>query len=243
MPKQKRQHHPGDAANAFIRVLLSDAGKLAGGLSDEQWDKTLEYFDYRCAYTGEKLTKDSAEQEHAIPINRDHCGLHLYGNVLPSTKRANRAKGPRGYRDFVDNAERLQKIEEFMEMSGYHQRAKPFQGLQAYCETQYGVIKALCTANTNYLEKLLPEDVAEQAHERIATSERELTDQDDWDPKPGTIGALAKACIGDGLSNEETLGRVREKFPKSNTGINSIRWYRSQMRKQDGNIPTNRELK
>ena len=160
MRKQKRQHHPGDAANAFIRVLLSDAGKLAGGLSDEQWDKTLEYFDYRCAYTGEKLTKDSAEQEHAIPINRDHCGLHLYGNVVPATKQANRKKGPRRYGDYfrdfddVDNAKRLQKIEEFMEMSEYHQKTKPFQGLYAYCQTQYGVITALCALNKGYLKKL-----------------------------------------------------------------------------------------
>ena len=67
MATRKRQYHPGDAANAFVRVLLSDAGELAGGLDDEEWNSTLDFFDHRCAYTGEPLTEDSAEQEHAIP--------------------------------------------------------------------------------------------------------------------------------------------------------------------------------
>ena len=236
---KKRQHNPGDAANAFVRVLLSDAGELAGGLSDDEWDKTLRYFDNRCAYSGEEITKESAEQEHAIPINREHCGLHLYGNVLPATTQANRAKGRLDYRDFVDDAERLQKIEAFMREARYRQRAEPFLGLRAYCQSQYEVIKALCKTNHDYLQKLLPEDMAERAHERSATLRN---DQDVWNPKSGTIGALAKDCIKDGLSDEETLQRVKAKF-QSDTKIASIRWYRSQMRKQDKSIPTNSEVK
>lgn len=44
--------NPSDAANAFVRVLLNEAGKLAGGISKQQWEDTLEYFGHRCAYTG-----------------------------------------------------------------------------------------------------------------------------------------------------------------------------------------------
>ena len=245
METRKRQYHPGDAANAFVRVLLSDAGELAGGLDDEQWSRTLEFFDHRCAYTGEPLTEDSAEQEHAIPINRHHCGLHLYGNVVPATKEANRAKRDLHYRDFVGDPTRLQTIEDFMERAGYHERAKPFHGLQAYCQTQYEVIKALCKANTDYLEMLLPEEL-QSAHGQAMRSTMVETDEDGeghWRPTHGTIGALAKNCIQDGLSDEETLGRVKAAFPRRGTGINSIRWYRSQMRKHNKSIPTNSDLK
>lgn len=168
MAKRKRQYS-GDAANAFVRVLLSDAGELAGGpsggLSDDEWDKTLQYFDNRCAYSGEEITKESAEQEHAIPINKEHCGLHLYGNVLPATKQENRDKGSLHYRDFVHDAERLRKIEDFMQEAGYHQRAEPFLGLRAYCQSQYEVIKALCKTNRDYLNNLLPEDMAERRNQ------------------------------------------------------------------------------
>ena len=241
MATRKRQYHPGDAANVFVRVLLCDAGELAGGLSDEEWNRTLSFFDHRCAYTGVPLTEDSAEQEHAIPINKQHCGLHLYGNVLPATKEANRAKRDQHYRAFVGDATRLQTIEDFMDEAGYHERAKPFHGLQAYCQTQYEIIKALCNANTDYLEMLLPEELR-TAHEQEMRSIAVETGEDHWSPTPGTIGALAKACIGDGFSDEETLKRVRAAFPSRRTRIPSIQSYRSKMRKHDPSIPTNKQV-
>lgn len=244
MATRKQQYRPGDAANVFVRVLLSKAGELAGGLNEEEWKRTLEFFDHRCAYTGERLTEDSAEQEHAIPINRHDCGLHLYGNVVPATKEANRAKRDKHYQDFVDDAARLQKIEDFMEEAGYHERARPFQELQAYCQTQYEVIKALCKANTGYLEMLLPDELR-SAHEQATSSIAVETGEDDEgrrSPRHGTIGALAESCIGKGFSDEETLKRVRATFPRGRTGINNIRWYRSQMRKHNKGIPTNSDL-
>ena len=134
---QTGQRDPGDVANAFVRVLLSDAGRLVGGLSDGQWKCTLKYFGHRCAYTGEegKLVK-----EHAIPINRTHCGLHLFGNVVPATKKANDAKGKgnKDYKEFLkDDEDRLRKIEQFMEYARYRERAKPFDDIQRFCQTQY----------------------------------------------------------------------------------------------------------
>ena len=55
-----RQYNPGDAANAFVRVLLRDAGELVGGLSESEWENTLKYFDHRCAYTGDLFTEENA---------------------------------------------------------------------------------------------------------------------------------------------------------------------------------------
>lgn len=161
MATRTRQYTPNDAANIFVRVLLSDAGKLAGGLSKEQENQTLEFFENCCAYTGEPLNINEDNKawdwDHAIPINQDYCGLHLYGNVVPATKNANGDKRDLHYRDFVSDAVRLQKIECFMAQAGYHERAQPFRGLQAYCRTQYEVIKGLCKANTDLFGNALAE--------------------------------------------------------------------------------------
>ena len=55
MTQQTRRWNPGDAAHVFVRVILSDAGTMLGGLTEDEWWKTLEWFDGRCAYTGEEL--------------------------------------------------------------------------------------------------------------------------------------------------------------------------------------------
>lgn len=243
MTTKKRQYHPGDAANIFVRVLLSEAGKLAGGLNNEQWVKTLKFFDNCCAYTGKPLTEDDTEQEHAIPINRDHCGLHLYGNVVPATREANSEKGNKHYREFVKDDAARQKIEDFMAEAGYHERAKHFQGLQAYCWTQYEIIKALCKANTDYIRMLLPEGLRSE-REKVKRSITMETDEDGDDlssTEYKTIQSLAKACIRKNFRDEEILELVESK--KQKTTIGTIQSIRSRMRQHDKGIPTNRELK
>ena len=52
-------------------------------------------------------------------MNRAHCGLHLYGNVVPVTRDANRLKAAKHYRDFVEDPDRLERIEAFVRASGY----------------------------------------------------------------------------------------------------------------------------
>src|SRR5260370_34273173 len=81
--RQARRTRPGDSANLFIRCLLSDAGELLGGLAEDEWRQTLDHFGSRCAYTDVPLTLETAVKDHAIPINKTDCGLHLFGNVLP----------------------------------------------------------------------------------------------------------------------------------------------------------------
>ena len=165
MPSQTRKWSPSDAANIFIRVILSDAGVMLGGLSDEQWLKTLEWFDGRCAYTDQLLAPESTDRDHAIPMNREHCGLHLYGNVLPATKDANQQKGSKHYREFVQDGERLERIEALFEESGYWDRIADLGDVQRYCEAQYQTIVALCGVNKVYLKTLLPQDVEEEETE------------------------------------------------------------------------------
>ena len=156
MTQQTRRWNPGDAANAFVRVILSDAGAMLGGLNDDEWGRTLEWFEGRCAYTGQTLDERESERDHAIPMNRAHCGLHLYGNVVPATKEANRRKAGKHYRDFVDDRDRLDRIDEFLRTSQYWERVADLGDLQRYCEAQYRAIDALCRVNRKYLSSLLP---------------------------------------------------------------------------------------
>lgn len=163
MAQQLRKWNPGDAANVFVRVILSDAGAKLGGLTEPQWGRTLDWFGGRCAYTGEALLGGRMERDHAIPMNRVHCGLHLYGNVLPATTDANRRKADKHYRDFVEDADRLARIETFIRESGYWDRVSVFGDLQRYCEAQYRTVDALCRVNSQYLASLLPEDLEDGA--------------------------------------------------------------------------------
>ena len=77
---------------------------MLGGLREDEWQETLEWFDGRCAYTGERLADGETERDHAIPMNRTHCGLHLYGNLVPATREADRRKAGTHYREFIQSA-------------------------------------------------------------------------------------------------------------------------------------------
>ena len=178
MAKQMRKWNPGDAANAFVRVILSDAGTMLGGLTEGEWRRTLDWFGGRCAYTGEELVDGRTDRDHAIPMNRTHCGLHLYGNVLPVTTDANRRKASAHFRDFVDDPGRLDRIETFFRNTGYWDRIAGFGDLQRYCEAQYRAINALCRVNKDYLANLLPGSPEENGAEnpnRTVVEERGKT--------------------------------------------------------------------
>ena len=169
--KQTRKTNPGDAANAFVRVILSDAGAMLGGLKEDEWGQSLKWFEGRCAYTGEALVDGDTERDHAVPMNRTHCGLHLYGNVVPATRTANRRKAGSHYREFLKDGEQLERIDAFLRESGYWERVSAFRNLQSYCEAQYRAIDALCRVNRKYLSNLLP--TAPEGDEKPETSRAE----------------------------------------------------------------------
>lgn len=170
--QQTRKTNPGNAANAFVRVILADAGTMLGGMSEDEWQKTLDWFGGRCAYTGEELVEGETDRDHAIPMNRAHCGLHLYGNVLPATREANGRKAGKHYREFVEDPERLECIEAFVRESGYWDKASDFGDSQRYCEAQYRAIDSLCRVNRKYLASLLPD-----ADEEDAVADPEIREQ------------------------------------------------------------------
>ena len=89
-------------------------------------------------------------------MNRAHCGLHLYGNVVPATRQANQRKAGSHYREFLEDGDQLERIDAFLRESGYWERVATFGNLQSYCEAQYRAIDALCRVNRQYLSSLLP---------------------------------------------------------------------------------------
>ena len=58
-----------------------------------------------------------------------------------------------------------------------------------------------------------------------------------------TIGSVATAAILAGNTNEEVLKEVLRTFPKANTTMSSINWYRNAARKENSRVPTERAVK
>jgi hypothetical protein len=193
MARQTRRTRPGDAANLVVRCLLADAGNILGGLTEAQWQATLGYFGQNCAYTNKPLSGEIIVKDHAIPINKEHCGLHLYGNVLPCTREANAAKSDRHYREFVIDPIQLQRIEAFIEGSGYTKLVEAVGNLRGFCAHQYEVITGLCARNRDYVQRLIgptseellvgTEDGSESYLVRRVRSKRQIV----LDPSPAAV--------------------------------------------------------
>lgn len=156
----KGRTNPGDVANLMVRCLLSDASELLGGWTDADRERTLRYFDGRCAYTGVSYDPATFVWDHLIPHNQDACGLHVYGNLVPATRAANSAKADKDFRVFLRQAHaclgdlsaeeretRIRRLEDFMLATGYAEKAAAIKDLPALCAEQYERVKAICQEN------------------------------------------------------------------------------------------------
>ena len=59
----------GDAQNIAVRCFFNQFSKQFKYFDNFYRQKTLEYFDNRCPYTGIKLTYNNSERDHIIPFN------------------------------------------------------------------------------------------------------------------------------------------------------------------------------
>jgi len=89
------------------------------------------------------------------------------------------------------------------------------------------------------------EEVAEDMGVNLSDAAREAINafllRQHWG---GTIGQAADDAIKQGLTNREALDFVKLKFPQAATTLESIAWYRSQLRKSESaNVPTDREAR
>lgn len=163
-----KRTNPGDAANIFVRCMLSDISDLLGGFSKEDLEKTVEYFDYKCPYTGEDISVEFKTGkwvlDHLIPHNRESVGLNLYGNIIVTTKNTNAAKAAKSFEDFIrfetkgteeEKEKRIQKIRNFQKESGYFDKVKNIDEIKGLCKKEYDNIQNKLKEHVSDYNKIL----------------------------------------------------------------------------------------
>lgn len=89
----------GDTSNSAVRNILTEISKeLYGRISNDQMHETMEFFEWKCPYTGEDLRpliengRGGYASDHIYPQNQSWCGLNVQGNLVLVTEAANNAK-------------------------------------------------------------------------------------------------------------------------------------------------------
>lgn len=128
----------GDTSNSAVRNILTEISKaLYGPIQYDQMEAALDFFDWKCPYTGEPL-KPLIEKgqgyavDHIYPQNQSWCGLNKLGNLVFVTAAANSAKRGLDVETFMRTdtkalkdldgsirQQRLEKIWEFQTKYGY----------------------------------------------------------------------------------------------------------------------------
>lgn len=88
------------------------------GITKEQWLEMMRFFDWRCAYSGEKLDKDTRSLDHIEPLNK--YGVNEIWNAVPMYRPYNSSKRDKDLLDWYTkqeffSEERLNKIKDWQE--------------------------------------------------------------------------------------------------------------------------------
>ena len=74
----------GDVSNSAIRNILTYTSiRLYGKFTRQDMEDTLDYFDWKCPYTGSDLRNlivnhsGGYATDHIVPQNKDYCGLNI----------------------------------------------------------------------------------------------------------------------------------------------------------------------
>ena len=117
--KQYRRNNPHIEINKSVkrRQLEENQGS---GINKEQWYEMMDFFDWKCAYSGEVLSKDTRSIDHIIPLSKG--GEHEICNCVPATRILNSCKHNKGIiewytkQDFYSN-ERFDNILDWITFS------------------------------------------------------------------------------------------------------------------------------
>lgn len=115
MPRSKS-----DISNSAIRIFLQMVGKFYDeargfekfGPNKSQKQQLLEFFDHQCCFCGRLIELGTISQDHLIPMNKEHLGLHAWGNVVPCCKDCNNSKNHASWEDFLRTQSRGQTFED-----------------------------------------------------------------------------------------------------------------------------------
>ena len=88
------------------------------GITVEQWTEMMQYFGWKCAYSGETLNKKIRSVDHIIPL--DKGGANEIWNLVPMNKFYNSSKHTKDMLEWYKqqnyfSEERLAKIKEWQE--------------------------------------------------------------------------------------------------------------------------------
>ena len=97
------------------RLLKQNQGK---GITSEQYKEVMSFFDWKCAYSGEKLKKDTRTLDHIISLKQG--GDHEIWNLVPMTRSLNSSKQEKNMLEWYKEQDcfseaRLEKIYEWQE--------------------------------------------------------------------------------------------------------------------------------
>jgi len=87
-----------DRLRMYSRARQAQKRKLKADFTVDDWAKTLEAFNNRCAYCG--TDKEPLAQDHWIPLARG--GPYTLGNIVPACKSCNSAKRDKLPQDFCE---------------------------------------------------------------------------------------------------------------------------------------------
>ena len=120
--KQQKQYYstPQGQVVAFNRSCRrrTKEQNQGNGITSEQWLECMKFFNWKCAYSGQVLSKDTRSLDHIIPLNNG--GKHEIWNLVPMYKPYNSSKHDKDMEEWYKqqdfySEERLQKIYEWQE--------------------------------------------------------------------------------------------------------------------------------
>ena len=145
-----------DISNSAIRIFLQDVGTFYDrerGFEPfrptvKQKDQLLEYFRGKCCFCGVEIDRKSLSQDHLIPMNKSHLGLHAWGNVVPCCQSCNNEKQQKPWQAFMaskaiasDAVRRTLLINSFVTEMRYD----PTLNLRKYADSLYEDVGAVAT--------------------------------------------------------------------------------------------------
>jgi hypothetical protein len=114
--------------------------------SRKHFAQIKEFFSGRCCYCDEPLQPGHEAQDHLIPTNREHLGLHSWGNVVPACDSCNAKKQGREWHAYLadcagsDSSERYKRISSFIQ---YYDYSPDLADLRAVAADLYAEVGAI----------------------------------------------------------------------------------------------------
>jgi 5-methylcytosine-specific restriction endonuclease McrA len=92
-----RSNNPDKVKMQRYKRWAAEHNPLVSTLTKEQWDSQLKFFNNKCAYCGNEMTKVTLD--HIIPLSKG--GEHSVVNVVPCCPTCNFRKGTKSIEEFL----------------------------------------------------------------------------------------------------------------------------------------------